>query len=307
MSDRVPFGSIVGITAALAAVVGLAFVIQDPSRLESLTNSSGSAESRATEGDIAAPTAALPTSTPSPERTWGADPDQPFAGSPAAAWPDGIAGLAVPSAKAVGTFSAKEVTAALRDARRYVAASRLDPKVLGGANPAALLDLLDPENSGRRDLIADLKHPTAARNPAYVVTRFDPRGTRLHGSVIKLKGTAKLSVRSRDELVVTLDYSVVYAVRKNGSVPPEVTRVLLREQAELSTVHRRDKARTKVWVTNSAAYFAGVECEAADGFVHPTYESDLLRDGPSPTGSPVDPYDTSRPIGGGLCDPVTRV
>jgi hypothetical protein len=232
----------------------------------------------------AAPTGRTPTPTPQVTDPGGTspqapiDPAAPFAGSQAAGWESGIAGLAMPPAKPVPGFSAAEVAEALELAKRHVELSRLDRQAIAGGRPRALLALLDPTSVDHAILLEQLRKPTQARSVVHQVTRFDPAETRLHGSEIKLKGTATVVPSpSGDEFGVVLEYAVVYAVRRVGATPPEIDRVMIRQQAELSTYRSRAATPGTVWIAAQSDEAVGVHCDVADGFLHPVYESEPER------------------------------
>src|SRR5882757_1561984 len=69
------------------------------------------------------------TSPPTSRSTPTVDLTQPFAGTPAAKWRDGEAGLAVPEAKAVGAYSAQQVADAMAKVRQATVAARLNRQV----------------------------------------------------------------------------------------------------------------------------------------------------------------------------------
>jgi hypothetical protein len=97
--------------------------------------------------DVAYPTASAPdgiTVTTSES----AAPTDPFAGTPAAVYPKGAAGITMPTAKAVTGFTAAQVDAALNQVRKALIAGRLDDMMLAGHNPSRLIALLAPNQRG---------------------------------------------------------------------------------------------------------------------------------------------------------------
>jgi hypothetical protein len=286
VNDRTAFRSTAALTVALVLVALLALVIVDPGRFSSVLNF-GPASASADGGD--------PAAKPVPELVPPTiDPAHPFAGSPAADYPAGVAGLRMPAAKQIGEFSAKEVAQALDLAKRYFAATRLDPKVIAGQYPTGVFALLDPWGRETLDgLRQRLRSPTETDDPTSYVTRFDPREDVLHGSVIKVAGTATLRLDARDNLVVSLDSVVVYAVRRVDG-PPEVTRVVFREHQDFNTFHGMGTTPGKVWLGATRVQWSGIDCAAASsGYVHPQYPSEWRED-VGPSGE--DPYDTREPL-----------
>ena len=68
----------------------------------------------------------------------------PFAGTPAANYPKGAAGITLPPAKAVHGFSAKQVAADLAKVRTALIASRLDPRMIERHDTSGFRKLLAP-------------------------------------------------------------------------------------------------------------------------------------------------------------------
>ena len=309
MSDRTALRATAALTVAVVVVALLVLVLVDPGRLRSVLGGGPASAPTADSDDesdadsVAEPVAGLRETPPPPgPPVTTIDPAHPFAGSPAADYPSGIAGLRLPPAKRVGSFSAKEVGQALGLARRYFAASRLDPEVIAGAYPTDVIALLDPESkdTGLRDA---LRQPRTGDGPTQYVTRVDPRQDVLHGSVIKVNGTATVRAVSPHELVVTVEALVVYAFRRVDGTP-EVTRVVLRVRQELSTFRGMVTTPGTVWRGKSSTTWAGVLCTTTeDGYLHPAYEGEQGQvAGPS-----ADPYDARQPPPDADCWNATRV
>jgi hypothetical protein len=88
-------------------------------------------------------TASLPAgiSVTSSER---AAPTDPFAGTPAAKYATGAAGLTLPKPSAVKGFSRIQVDKDLKQGKRAMIAGRLDPRMLTGHQASLLLTMLAP-------------------------------------------------------------------------------------------------------------------------------------------------------------------
>jgi hypothetical protein len=69
---------------------------------------------------------------------------QAFAGTPAANYPKGTAGITLPPAKAVLGFSARQVAADLAKVRTALIASRLDPRMIDRHDTSGFVRLLAP-------------------------------------------------------------------------------------------------------------------------------------------------------------------
>jgi hypothetical protein len=298
MHDRTAFRSTAALTVALVLAGLLVLVVLDPGRFNSLLDFGPGTPPAASENDdsVAEPVAGPRNTPPAGSSKIVIDPAHPFAGSPAANYPAGIAGLRMPAAKQAGAFSAKEVALALNLTRRYFAATRLDPKVIAGQYPTGVFALFEPHGAELLDpLRRGLRHPTATDDPTLYVTRLDPRQDVLHGSVVKVNGTATVRVGTPDQLIVSIDVLVVYATRRVDG-PQEVTRVVLRQQQDLHTFHHNGRNMTPglIWPGASALGWSGVTCES-DGYAHPQYPSEW-ESTVGPSGA--DPYDARQPLRG---------
>jgi hypothetical protein len=214
------------------------------------------------------------------------DPADPFAGSPAASFANGAAGIVLPAAAATGTFSAAEVADTLRLARAYLIAADLDRATVLGGSAAAVGALLDPRGA-RQALDAALRSPSATLNPLGWMTRFDPTETALVGSLIKVNGTTSYHATGTDELIVHMDYLVVYPVRRPGGGAP--VRIVVRHILDLS-VSRSAGTPGTLWLDGGSYGAAGADCDHANGYLHPSWPEDRTGD----EGALSDPYDQSR-------------
>ncbi|MER5427019.1 hypothetical protein, partial [Streptosporangium roseum] len=93
---------------------------------------------------------------------------QPFRGSPAEKFPEGIGGIAVPEARQVKHFSAKDVRSAFLTSRRMLRAAHLDRQTLLGGRPDAFAKQLDPHQ--RKAFLRDLDHKDQDKNTRAWVT-----------------------------------------------------------------------------------------------------------------------------------------
>ncbi|MFI8362983.1 hypothetical protein ACIGD1_22760 [Streptomyces sp. NPDC085612] len=295
-------------TLAVAAIAGLALIAVRPELL--IDRITGEAEARQ-EARNAAP---LPAETarplaPPPSLA----PDQPtlsepFRGSPALQWADGAAGIEVPAATPMAGMSAEKVADALQKAKQFLVAANLDPATLRGERPAAAIELLDPRQPGlMKDVERYLSAPTAQDTPVLLFTRFDPAEVKPVGEVVKVRGSMRAEQGEPGELRVVTDYTFVHPVTsaKGGT---DVQRTIVRRQVTLSLLDpaRWEATRGRLQLHAYSSEWSNVECEAADGFLHPQFAGDALA-GPQPTGPAVDPYDRSREIKGEEgCGTVTR-
>ena len=70
-------------------------------------------------------------------------PADPFAGTPADHWADSAAGIVLPSAKPVGSFTPAQAKLAYEWTRKMLIAAELDKQTLEGETPTAFANLLD--------------------------------------------------------------------------------------------------------------------------------------------------------------------
>ncbi|GAA1786676.1 hypothetical protein GCM10009682_06080 [Luedemannella flava] len=80
--------------------------------------------------------------------TASAAPSGPFAGTPAAHWAEGAAGIALPAATAVNGFSKAQVADDLAAVRAALVAARLDHRLLVDHDMSAFLKLVAPRTRG---------------------------------------------------------------------------------------------------------------------------------------------------------------
>jgi len=259
-----------------------------------------------------APETAAPTAPPSAVDSQTPTLDRPFAGSPALNWADGAAGIILPKATAVGTFSKDRVELALQQTKILLVAANLDPKTIGGARPSAALAVLDPKQPKvLAELKASLTLPTKGNDPTLLFSRFDPKEVRLVGKVVKTRGRITFAKDSSGGVTVHADYTFVYPlVRTDGST--EVARTIVRRVIDTEIL---DPARYRVTpglltLTLNNADFGNSACDVYDGYLHPQFDSAATSSpsGATPTGPTTDPYDRSRDIGKGegTCGTVSR-
>ncbi|GAA2984955.1 hypothetical protein [Streptosporangium longisporum] len=217
--------------------------------------------------------------------------DAPFAGSPAAAYADGVKGLVMPPAKGMGGLSPKEVATVLRRAKNLLAASHLDREVLLGGRPEKLIRLLDPEQRG--PFVKGLKRPDPKNgyHSREWVTSLAPGSAELVGDTFKVHGRSSLSVFREDGLRgvrVKVNYLFVYAIRRPDR-PETLTRLVTHSIGTLDAW--REGGRLRFWVNEwNGGGVAPARCDVDDGFVHPFYPDSAPDTKTNGTAAPVDPY-----------------
>ena len=136
--------------------------------------------------------------------------DGPFAGTPAATFAEGAAGIALPEARAIGLFSAAEVAQALDQVRVALIAARLDPRMTTERDVTGFLALLEPS-------IRDFsRYVFAEAFFADFATQVAP-GYRLSEAAPRVKGEVTYQVASdNSSLEVDTNFVWVYAFERPG-------------------------------------------------------------------------------------------
>ncbi|MEU7554474.1 hypothetical protein AB0B01_19410 [Streptomyces sp. NPDC044571] len=247
--------------------------------------------------ETARPTAA-PSTLPPDQPTL----KEPFKGSPALQWADGAAGIEVPEAEAVGGMSKERVADALENAKQFLVAANLDPATLRGERPAAALALLDPklgDELGR--LEQSLAAPTKENDPLNLFTRIKPTELKSVGDVVKVRGRMWVEPgKEAGQANVLTDYTFVYPFVKAKPGAEQVERTIVRREITFSVADPGKWQATagKLWLEKVGVNLANSGCDIYDGFLHPVFDEDTPT-GPTPSGTPVDPYDRSRSTGTG--------
>ncbi|MBF9073503.1 SCO2583/SCO2584 N-terminal domain-containing protein [Streptacidiphilus fuscans] len=269
-----------------------------------------------------APETALPTAAP----PTAADPttptlEHPFAGSPADAWPAGAAAITVPSAHAVGVYSASTVAEYLARAKEFLVDSNLSPDVVGGGYPSAALGLIDPLETQLVDpLRTDLAHPSAKNDPTDMFTRFNPDQARLIGSVIKVEGELSYASDGQGGLNIHADVTFVYPLQPGPHPAPwltaspsasgaavqasltdtpddwDVARSIIRRIVDFDVPDATHWQHTpgKLWITNYTPDIGNSACGVSNGYINPEFPSVANMDTATPSGPAEDPYDRSK-------------
>ncbi|WP_246212332.1 hypothetical protein [Streptomyces abyssomicinicus] len=290
-------------------VAGLVVLALNPSLLPGYPYGGGGTDGTS----VAAGT--LPAETAAPSTAPGAAPgtptlDDPFAGSPAAAWQEGAEGIVMPEPKAVGVFSEQQVGKALEDARTLLVDANVAPATLRGGKPKAALGVLDPRQPELLDhLRASLREPDGKHDPLDLFSRFDPEEIRVVGDQVRTRGRTVLEKGKDGAVSVKADYTFVYPVTRAGKESEEVTRAVVRRVVEFEMPDPARYVATpgKLMITSYRSEWGNSGCEFSDGWAHPQFDSDLS-DGAPPSGPTVDPYDRSGAVSDGdECGTLSRV
>ncbi len=247
-----------------------------------------------TKGPTPAPSTPAAASFP-PSATVAA----PFLGTPAQSYADGAAGIVIPPAHAIGSYSAAQVASAYQMTRKMLIAAHLSGPTLAGGAPEAFASLLIPQQ--RSEFVGGLdKIGLDARgfqkSTRTWVTSFAP-GTQLVGDVIKVHGTMQATPGRNGSwrvLEIRADYLFVYPVERPGQ-PSTLMRIVKREVVDVDFAAYTDPGGSlEPWWLAQGGSDAGARCDVNDGFVHPEFPRDPP-DKVKPTGAPINPYDQSPP------------
>jgi hypothetical protein len=204
------------------------------------------------------PTASTPAATSAaPPRAAG-----PFDGTPAAGFPQGQAGIALPAAKRTGPFTEKQVAAALVKVRKVLVTARLDRRFMTTDDPERLV------RQFAHDARADLRKSFASDTFAAYATRLAP-GARLTADQPRVKG--RISYRATKDadgiriLAVTTNFVWSYAFQTSSSVPGDGL-VVVHDTVVWSMPHPHDVERSSngLWIEDANSYAANIDCAAFD-------------------------------------------
>jgi hypothetical protein len=243
-----------------------------------------------------------PLITPLQSLTSNGPPAFPFAGSPANAWADGTAGLAIPAARPHGPYPAAEVRSAYETTRQLLIAGNLNWPTLHGGPPTAFADLLTKQQ--REQFLAGLRSTAlnkdgTEQNTRTWVTSFAPGSTQFVTTVVKVHGrmSASLAKDSGSQVLrINFDYLFTYAVEQSGN-PSNWLRIVVQDAGYVDFAQWDDPGGPlEPWYDGGGSTAGGL-CGVRDGYIHPDYPQ-----GPppsvQPSGKPVNPYSLATPSTG---------
>ncbi|WP_254909589.1 hypothetical protein, partial [Micromonospora sp. NBS 11-29] len=203
----------------------------------------------------------------------------PFDGTPAADFPAGTAGIALPRAKRTGPFTEKQVTDTLARVRKALLTARLDRAFFAAKSPERLVRQFAPDaRAGLRD---DFPHGEASS----YATRLAP-GARLTADQPRVKGRISYrATKDRDGiriLEVTTNFVWAYAFPTASTTPGDGV-VVVHDTVVWSTPHPADVTAGSVglWIEKADSYASNIDCAAL--------EKGLLALGKPSFGGPADP------------------
>ncbi|MFE9956825.1 hypothetical protein [Micromonospora sp. NPDC005299] len=210
------------------------------------------------------PTGAPAATSAAPVATSAAPPraSSPFDGTPAAGFPQGQAGIALPTAKRTGPFTEKQVAAALAKVRTVLVTARLDRRFMTTDDPEPLI------RQFARDARADLRKSFASDTFAAYATRLAP-GARLTADQPRVKG--RISYRATKDadgvriLAVTTNFVWSYAFQTSSTATGDGL-VVVHDTVVWSMPHPDDVKRGSngLWIEDANSYAANVDCAAFD-------------------------------------------
>lgn len=233
------------------------------------------------------------SASPTPSPTFTNPDDQYFTGSPSLAWADNADGIVAPKAAQVGSFSAAQVADGYARMTKLLAAGNLDATILDGGPVTDFAKLIDPLEKLGSQLEQWLQTPSRQNDPTALVTRFNPKTTRLLGHIVKVNGTMSAAVDKNGDLLITGDYHFVYAVGPatgGGSTSRSVVHRIY--QISISTPGKYNVTPGTSWIIRYAANVANSACFVYNGFINPDFGSG----GTTTPDKTIDPYASSDPL-----------
>jgi hypothetical protein len=243
----------------------------------------------------AASFAASPSPSPSPDMSYANPDDAYFAGSPALNWQDNSAGFSIPRAVETNDVSSDDIETGYRLLEKLMEAGNLDDTILDGGPTTDFSTLLDPHSGLGSIFATDLAHPSYQHDPTLLVTRFDPKTTRLLGHTVKVSGEMSAAAGpQRDTVLLTANHLFAYAVGPASGDTSEDGRTVVHRTIQIEVVSSdSDYVQTpgKAWIYQYGATIGNDSCFDYDGYVNPqfTYSGAL----PNATGT-LDPYATGQ-------------
>lgn len=233
------------------------------------------------------------SASPTPSPTFTNPDDEYFSGSPALLWADNADGIVAPKAAKVGSFSAAQVADGYAQMKKLLAAGNLDATVLDGGPLTDFTKLIDPLEKVTSQLKQWLQSPSYQGDPTYLVSRFNPKTTRLLGHVVKVNGAMSASIDKNGDLQITGDYRFVYAVGPaTGDALSNRSVVHRIYQISITAPGKYELTPGTSWLVNYTVNIANSACFVYNGFINPVFGSD----GAVTPGKTVDPYDSADPL-----------
>lgn len=288
------------------------------SAASSIVNSAASAQGPdSTSGGLGVPNGATvfaapssPVARPNPI----GPPADPFQGTPADHWADGVTGIVLPTARAIREFTKSQVEFAYQTTKKLLIAGELNKTSLLGGPPTAYAKLLTHDDatqflSGLTKKGVDKQgYPLSTRS---WIMSFPPGDAQLIGNVIKVHSGMYAKATTLDGspvLDVYSDYIFVYPIEPPGR-PADWMRIVNEVAWIVSFGNWQGSATAfEPWVSGDSAKggVAGALCGTTDGYQHPDYPNNAAsaQSSVSPTSTPIDPYQLGK-TSSGKCQATT--
>jgi hypothetical protein len=223
----------------------------------------------------------------------------PFAGSKAAHYRAGAAGIRLPDAHRVGGYAQSEVEEALSTAKEYLTDSSIDQRTVLQGDVGAVRDLLDPGQLDQFD--SSLARPDAdgSHEATGWLVRFDPTAdVRLVPNGIRVAGSFAPAETSDNQLEIISDHTFVYALRGAGAADTGVSLFTVRRELRFHFDHE-DLRQHRIEVVGADVAAGPLACSSTvDGYFRP-----ILAGGRAGAVAGSDPYDHGHPVGT-VCTPL---
>lgn len=215
---------------------------------------------------------------------------QPFVGTPAASWRDGLAGIRTPKPKSTGGSTAAEVKDAISAVRKSLRAAYLDRRVLVKHDVDVFLRTLAPDDRKR----------LGKRDAEDFVVRLHKDYPLLPASP-KFKGTMSVRAGQPGELIVRTRFAVAYAFDTEAPGDLQgaldiVSVVNVKQDFRYYAGATWDRSSHGVFLGSTSGYTYSMNCEAAkDGYLAPYYSNRHLSEG-FPEDDPDGYFDPEAPL-----------
>ncbi len=259
---------------------------------------SGQNTSTPTEPQGAIPVGSVqPAPTPTSRQHSQLNLNAPFVDTPAVSWADAAKGIQLPTAAAVGTWSAGQVTDAEASVKQALMDAHLSSAMLVNHDATAYLADLAP--NARATEQTRLNAPNSHDNGAVSMLAT---GYHLLAAPIKVDGTMTAGTDpSTGALVIHTNYVFAFPFdpgqARTVSQPWQI--IAVQHVAEDFTVlsgshyHSADRG---VWPTTEHSYLDQINCTVSDqGYIAPAF-SDNNAANPTPTGDPDALYAPTHPL-----------
>ncbi|WP_433362101.1 hypothetical protein ACQPZX_29740 [Actinoplanes sp. CA-142083] len=182
----------------------------------------------------------------------------PFTGTVADKYPVGQAGIVLPKAKAIDTFTVAEVDAALKQVRRALIAGRLEERMLVRHDTSAFVALISPAQRPEAKRWAKESRMSGVATWIDPAVKLDPKyPPRVSGKVT----FGVVTYEGRQHLQVTTNFVWVYAFKQGEPPYAAVHDSVVWEFYKASEVSAKYRG---MQVIDWHSYFFAMDCVASD-------------------------------------------